>query len=261
MKRKVLTVVSVLAFVIGVCILLYPSFVKEINLSKTDSVVDEFDAKFELIYGENADENSDKTDTGNSKNKKKKTKNKDTKTLTPEQLEMMYEDFSKYNKELYEGNKSADVNPFVYEDAALDLTKYGIDDGVVGYVSAPSIDMKLPIYLGASEYNMLQGATHMNRTSLPIGGENTNCTLAGHRGLISAVMFDNIVYLAIGDDVYIKNYFGQLHYKVSEIKIVTPNDCANSFLIKEGKDLLTMFTCHPYGSNAQRYLVICERVE
>lgn len=261
MKRKVLTVVSVLAFVIGVCILLYPSFVKEINLSKTDSVVDEFDAKFELIYGENADENSEKTDTGNSKNKKKKTKNKDTKTLTPEQLEMMYEDFSKYNKELYEGNKSADVNPFVYEDAALDLTKYGIDDGVVGYVSAPSIDMKLPIYLGASEYNMLQGATHMNRTSLPIGGENTNCTLAGHRGLISAVMFDNIVYLAIGDDVYIKNYFGQLHYKVSEIKIVTPNDCANSFLIKEGKDLLTMFTCHPYGSNAQRYLVICERVE
>ena len=250
MKRKVLTVVSVLAFVIGVCILLYPSFVKEINLSKTDSVVDEFDAKFELIYGENADENSEKTDTGNSKNKKKKTKNKDTKTLTPEQLEMMYEDFSKYNKELYEGNKSADVNPFVYEDAALDLTKYGIDDGVVGYVSAPSIDMKL-----------LQGATHMNRTSLPIGGENTNCTLAGHRGLISAVMFDNIVYLAIGDDVYIKNYFGQLHYKVSEIKIVTPNDCANSFLIKEGKDLLTMFTCHPYGSNAQRYLVICERVE
>lgn len=265
MKRKVLTVVSVLAMIIGICVLLYPSFVKEINLSKTDSVVDEFDAKFELIYGEdgkeNAEKNAEKNDKGNDKKKKKKTKNKDIKTLTQEQLEMMYEDFTKYNKELYEGSKSADVNPFVYEDTALDLTKYGIDDGVVGYVSAPSIDMKLPIYLGASEYNMLLGATHMNRTSLPIGGENTHCTLAGHRGLISAVMFDNIVYLAVGDDVYIKNYFGELHYKVSEIKIVTPNDCANSFLIREGKDLLTMFTCHPYGSNAQRYLVTCERVE
>ena len=265
MKQKILTVVSAFVVLIGVCVLLYPSFVKEINSSKTDSVVEEFEQRFELIYDENDDENitdkSDKNDTKNDANKKKKSKNKSQKILTQEQLQMMYDDFSKYNKELYEGNKSADVNPFVYEDAALDVTKYGIDDGVVGYVSAPSIDMKLPIYLGASEYNMLYGATHMNRTSLPIGGENTNCTLAGHRGLISAVMFDNIVYLSIGDDVYVKNYFEELHYKVVETKVVNPNDCANSFLIREGKDLLTMFTCHPYGSNAQRYLVICERVD
>lgn len=258
MKQKILTVVSVFAVILGVCVLLYPSFIKGINTSKTDSAVEEFDEKFELIYDDDAEEN----ESGNDESTKKKRKKKSSqKTLTQEQLDMMYEDFTKYNKELYKGSKSADVNPFVYEDAALDLTKYGIDDGVVGYVSAPSIDMKLPIYLGASEYNMMLGATHMNRTSLPIGGENTHCTLAGHRGLISAEMFDNIVYLAIGDDVYIKNYFGQLHYKVSEIKIVTPNDCANSFLIREGKDLLTMFTCHPYGSNAQRYLVTCERVD
>ncbi len=258
MKRKILAVVSVVIVILGVCVLLFPSFVKEVNLSKTNSVVEELDATFELLYEDEEVDN----DTKNDETKKKKRKKKsDEKILTQEQLDMMYADFTRYNKELYEGNESADANPFVYEDAALDLTKYGIEDGVVGYVSAPSIDMKLPIYLGASEYNMLKGATHMNHTSLPIGGENTNCALAGHRGLISAVMFDNIVYLAIGDDVYIKNYFSQLHYKVSEIKIVSPNDCANSFLIKEGKDLLTMFTCHPYGSNAQRYLVICERVD
>lgn len=260
MKRKILTCVSVVVIILGVCVMLFPSLVKEVNLQKTDSVVEEFDEAIELIYEET--QKSQDSDTKESEKQKKKLKNKSEKKVpTQEQLDMMYEDFVNYNKELYNGNKAADVNPFVYEDAALDLTKYGIEDGVVGYVSAPSIDMKLPIYLGASEYNMLKGAAHMNRTSLPIGGENTNCALAGHRGLISAVMFDNIVYLEIGDDVYVKNYFDELHYKVTEIKIVSPNDCANSFLIREGKDLLTMFTCHPYGSNAQRYLVICERVD
>lgn len=166
-----------------------------------------------------------------------------------------------YNEMLYETEASRGVSPFVYESEAIDLSQFGVEDGLVGYVSAPAIDMKLPIYLGASKYNLYRGAAHMNRTSLPIGGKNTNCALAGHRGLISKTMFDNIVYLQLNDDVYIKNYFDELHYKVVEIKIVDPNDCANSFRIQKGKDLLTLFTCHPYGHNTQRYLVICERVK
>ncbi len=261
MKRKILSVVSVIIVIIGVGVLMFPSLIKEKNRVQSDSVVYSFDEAFESMYGDDILDASDNNDTKKNDKTKKKKSETSQKTLTKEQLDAMYKHMLEYNRELYDSNAAKDVSPFVYEDEAIDLSQYGVQDGLVGYVSAPSIDMKLPIYLGASEYNMLRGAAHMNRTSLPIGGKNTNCALAGHRGLISRVMFDNIVYLHNGDDVYIKNYFGVLHYKVAEIKIVDPNDCADSFKIQKGKDLLTLFTCHPYGHNSQRYLVICERVE
>lgn len=40
--------------------------------------------------------------------------------------------------------------------------------------------------------------------------------------------------------------------------VITPTD-TKSVSVQPGRDLLTLFTCHPYGANYQRYLVICER--
>lgn len=34
-----------------------------------------------------------------------------------------------------------------------------------------------------------------------------------------------------------------------------------ALLIQPGRDLLTLVTCHPLGSNRQRYVVYCERTE
>ena len=47
----------------------------------------------------------------------------------------------------------------------------------------------------------------------------------------------------------------------SEIKIIEPN-AVNDILIQEGRELLTLMTCHPPNSGGRfRYLVICERVQ
>jgi sortase A len=226
MKNNRIGILLVLMLFVGVCGLLYPSVSQYWN-SKTQSRAVE---NYQDILA----------------------------SIRPEDYSAYFEEAHQYNQDL--SALSSPLTDFV----RLQNYKKTLDvsgNGVMGFITIPKIGVELPIYHSISSEVLNVACGHLEGTSLPIGGENTHCTLAGHRGLISAVMFDNIVYLAIGDDVYIKNYFGQLHYKVSEIKIVTPNDCANSFLIKEGKDLLTMFTCHPYGSNAQRYLVICERVE
>ena len=67
-------------------------------------------------------------------------------------------------------------------EPALCLSDYGIDGEVFGTVCIPKLGVTLPIYFGASEGNMAKGAAHLSQTSLPIGGENTNCVLAGHCG-------------------------------------------------------------------------------
>ena len=70
-----------------------------------------------------------------------------------------------------------------------------------------------------------------------------------------------IELLQYGDEVYITNLWETLTYKVVDIKIINPND-VNAILIQKGRDLVTLLTCHPYGSDGlYRYLVFCERVK
>lgn len=63
-----------------------------------------------------------------------------------------------------------------------------------------------------------------------------------------------------GDEVYITNIWETLTYRVTDIRIVNPNEI-DAILIQSGKDMITLLTCHPYGSGGlYRYLVYCKRV-
>ena len=168
--------------------------------------------------------------------------------------------------EAYEKYKKLEKNQYdmlrddTYTQAAVNLEDYGISDGIYGYVAAKTINMRLPIYLGANSVNMSYGAAHMSATSLPIGGKNTNTVLAGHTGYIGRIFFDNLRNLKIGDKVSITNYWDTLDYKVVETKVNKPNESGDCYLQK-GRDLLTMFTCISDGNGGfDRYYVICERV-
>ena len=56
----------------------------------------------------------------------------------------------------------------------------------------------------------------------------------------------------------ITNLWETLNYTVSEIKVIEPNEI-DEILIQPGHDLVTLLTCHPYGSGGQyRYVVYCE---
>ena len=73
-------------------------------------------------------------------------------------------------------------------------------------------------------------------------------------------MLREVEKLTPGDAVYIENFRETLTYTVAETQIIAPTDI-EALLIQEGRDLLTLVTCHPLGSNAQRYVVYCERAE
>lgn len=174
-------------------------------------------------------------------------------------LDRLYKDSVAYNENLKENQGSLLTDSFSYVSPTIDLTDYGIFNGIYGYITAPSIDMNLPIYLGASEANMSYGAAHLTYTSLPIGGEKTNTVLAGHTGYIGRIFFDNIRNLQIGDEVSLTNYWYIITYKVVEKEIYAPNQ-SQAVFINDNRDLLTMITCVSDGKGGfNRYYVICER--
>lgn len=175
--------------------------------------------------------------------------------VLPELREYM----EQYNQEIYLSGQSDLTDAWAYEEEILDPTAFGLESDVIGVVSIPALGLEHPLRIGANYSNLDQGFAVLSQTSMPIGGENTNCVIAGHRGWHNSQYLRDIEKLKIGDKIYIENPWETLEYEVCEIRIVLPSESENIF-IQEGKDLITLVTCHPYLVGTYRYLVYAERV-
>ena len=138
-------------------------------------------------------------------------------------------------------------------------------DGIMGYLSIPKINLKLPIMHGTFDEFIQTALGHMNGTALPIGGEGTHSVIVGHRGLPQAELFTNIDQLKEGDKFYI-HVLDEVHaYQVDKIyPMIEADDIATlteALAVEDGKDYVTLFTCTPYGVNTHRLLVRGSRVE
>lgn len=235
MKHKVLNIVFILLFIVGFAVFLYPIGTNHLSEHKVQSIISDFDESVrELRESAQSGENPAFGD--------------------------LYADMQAYNLDLYENGQDSLQDPFSYETPSFDLTGYGFEENMTGYISIPKMDVELPIYLGASNLNLALGAGNLGYTSVPIGGANTNTVLAAHRGYRGTAMFRDIETLQIGDRVYVTNFWGTLVYEVTETKVTLPADIQEVY-IREGRDMVTLITCHPYTKNHQRYVVYCERVE
>lgn len=163
-----------------------------------------------------------------------------------------------YNQSLLERPNDfvlTDEQTIAYE-ALLDIG----DNGVMGYVNIPSLNVTLPIYHGTDDAVLQIAIGHLEWSSLPVGGNSSHCVISGHRGLPSAKLFTDLDELIEGDTFLLMVLDEVLTYEVDQIRIVKPHEVEN-LLIEEGKDLCTLVTCTPYGINSHRLLVRGHRIE
>lgn len=170
------------------------------------------------------------------------------------------ETMEEYNLQLAQDQSGLD-SVDSYEAPGLNLEDYGLGaDDAVGYVEIPAMDVTLPLYLGASRAHMNDGAAVLGQTSMPIGGNSTNCVIAAHRGWNGKAMFRDVELLQEGDLVYLTNLWETLTYQVTGISIIWPDE-VEAVAIQPSQDMVTLLTCHPYIVGTHRYLVFCQRVE
>ncbi len=166
-----------------------------------------------------------------------------------------------YNQRIYNEKQSGLVDLEACETPAADLTAYGIGDEIIGVLEITAMELTMPVYLGASDVHLAAGAAVLGNTSAPIGGDSTNCIIAGHRGWRGADYFRHIDRLQVGDTVTLTNLWETLTYTVADIQIIQPHE-VEKVKIQPNRDLLTLLTCHPYASGGrERYVVYCERTE
>ena len=177
----------------------------------------------------------------------------------PEVHQDLREAMEAYNLQLSQDQTGLD-SVSSYEAPGLNLEDYGMGtDDAVGYVEIPAMDVTLPLYLGASRAHMNDGAAMLGQTSMPIGGNSTNCVIAAHRGWNGKAMFRDVELLQKGDLVYLTNLWETLTYQVTGVSIVWPDEM-ETVTVQSGQDMLTLLTCHPYLVGDRRYLVYCQRV-
>lgn len=134
------------------------------------------------------------------------------------------------------------------------------DDEVLGFVEIPKIGQYLPIYEGTTPAILNKGVGHLTGSSLPAGGESTHAVLAGHSGLARQLIFTDLDQLEVGDAFYLHCWGQTLAYQVDQILTVNPWE-TEELQVQEGRDLVTLITCVPYGVNTHRLLVRGERVD
>ena len=171
----------------------------------------------------------------------------------------LYQEMQAYNQQIFVDGQSGLTDPWSYEQETLDLSKYGIDDGMIGILDIPKMDVTLPLYLGATQEKMAKGAVMLGQTSFPVQGTDSNCVIAAHRGWKGIPMFREIERLEIGDELTIQNCQETLTYRVSEIEIILPDE-SDKIMIQPGRNMVTLMTCHPYTQNSRRYVVYCDEV-
>ena len=226
MRRTSLVLAALLA-VAGVCVMLWPMFTGHRLQADTNAAVQEF------LNERNEPE---------------------------QQYSELLAALQKYNRQLYAEKQCNLVDLEACEEPAAELATYGIEDEIIGVLEIPAMELTMPVYLGASDAHLASGAAVLGNTSAPIGGDNTNCVIAGHRGWRGADYFRHIDRLQVGDTVKLTNLWETLTYTVSAIQIIQPHE-AEKIKIQQNRDLLTLLTCHPYASGGkQRYVVYCERV-
>ena len=225
MRKHKTVIFLTIGFLVGICILLYPTLSDYWNSKTQSRAVTNYESVLE-----NLDEDVYKS---------------------------IFENAYAYNKALYETNYPLmDYKnvPGYYE--TLSIT----ENDMIGYLKIDRIGIELPIYHGTSDDVLNKGVGHLEGSSLPVGGENTHCVMSAHRGLPSSKLFTDLDRMEIGDTFQIVVLDQVLTYQVDFVKIIEPTDVSDLQII-EGGDYCTLFTCTPYGINTHRLLVRGIRIE
>lgn len=245
MKRKILIILAVILLLGGIGVFLYPSFKTAIFQQAEKGTIRQFEqyrSTAPVVTSEAPDPD-------------------DPEETSPTETECIFSELwdacVAYNSELVQTQRET-FSAEAWKKAPIILTDYGWEQEIFGYVSIPSADIEAPLYLGGSMSNLSKGAAILGQTSMPIGGESTNCVIAGHRTW-NAILhpFVGLEKVEVGDLVYLTNPWETLTYRVVEKEIIYPGN-SDKVRLQEGRDLISIFTCtYP---NTRRVLVTCERI-
>ncbi|HEM4290432.1 TPA: class C sortase [Streptococcus suis] len=153
------------------------------------------------------------------------------------------EDVIEHYQEAVRSGQLATVDPFA-ETRKDEQSVSDFGDTIIGYVSIPSLEIRQPIRVGASDSHLDQGVAVVSGTDLPFGGRDRRSVLAGHRSWYSDLRFFRLNEMREGDEIFVEIGEKVVTYRVKNTEIIKATDWQKLLPI-EKQDVLTLLTCDP----------------
>ena len=221
-KHDGMTILLAIGFAIAAAILLYPSFMESVNNMRQTSLIGSYEEKVDV-----------------------------------RDANLLLYNAAAYNRKIAQEQAQ---QSFTYQGENADDKDYekqlsGTSSSTIGFLEIKKIHLYLPVMHGTKTDDLNSAVGHMYGTSLPIPTGSTHAVLAAHTGLQSADLFTNLTKLDVGD-TFRMHVLGAIYiYKVTDLNVVLPEEEDPYLQIKKGQDLITLYTCTPYGVNDHRLLV------
>ena len=165
LSDRIINGILVLALTIGICMLLYPTVSNYWNSFHQTQLIEKY--------------------------------SQEVSSIDAEEYERILDEARRYNAQIAE--KGIDWRLTDEKRAVYERTLNPFGNGMMGYIKIPKIGVELPIFHGTKGMTMETAVGHMEQSSLPIGGAGSHCMLAGHRGLMSVMIFTHLDELQEGD--------------------------------------------------------------
>ncbi|HEM5228056.1 TPA: class C sortase [Streptococcus suis] len=153
------------------------------------------------------------------------------------------EEIIEHYQEVVRSGQLATVDPFA-ETRKDEQSVSDFGDTIIGYVSIPSLEIRQPIRVGASDSHLDQGVAVVSGTDLPFGGRDRRSVLAGHRSWYSDLRFFRLNEMREGDEIFVEIGEKVVTYRVKNTEIIKATDWQKLLPI-EKQDVLTLLTCDP----------------
>ncbi|HFI0542175.1 TPA: class C sortase [Streptococcus suis] len=153
------------------------------------------------------------------------------------------EEIIEHYQEVVRSGQLATVDPFA-ETRKDEQSVSDFGDTIIGYVSIPSLEIRQPIRVGASDSHLDQGVAVVSGTDLPFGGLDRRSVLAGHRSWYSDLRFFRLNEMREGDEIFVEIGEKVVTYRVKNTEIIKATDWQKLLPI-EKQDVLTLLTCDP----------------
>ena len=121
------------------------------------------------------------------------------------------------------------------------------------FMEIPKIGVEKYVVEGVSTEDLKKGPGHYPDTPMP--GRPGNSAIAGHRTTYGAP-FGEVDKLSPGDPIFVTTSEGKFRYDVENSVVVDPSE--SSVLDDTPDNRLTLTTCHPRFSAAQRLIVVAK---
>ncbi|WEB81147.1 class C sortase [Vagococcus lutrae] len=168
------------------------------------------------------------------------------------------EKYQKENERIKKEGLHPGSDPFEEEQVAIKKDAE-LREHVIGKVNIPKLAVEMPLFDKTTPYLLEHGASVLEGTSFPVGGDSTHSVISAHRGLPDRELFTNLPKLKLNDIFLVEVLGDTLAYEVDSIETVLPEE-TSVLAIEPGADKMTLLTCTPYMINTHRLLVTGHRV-